>query len=203
MLRRGVGDVRGVARAFIDRAGQVPQLQIEIDRAARRPLRPERRRHPGHDRDRARRQGRRPRSGKASSASASSSGCRPRRAPTPTPMRQIRVDTPDGAAHPAGGRRRRSCVRQGAMNISRESGSAGDGDRRLHPRPRHGQRRRGDAAAGRGERAPAAGRTAGLGRRVREPAARDGAAAADRAAQRLPDLRAAVRRVPVGASTPR
>ena len=26
-------DVRGVARAFIDRAGEVPQLQIEIDRA--------------------------------------------------------------------------------------------------------------------------------------------------------------------------
>jgi len=40
VLRRLAGDVlrtissvRGVARAFIDRAGQVPQLQIEIDRA--------------------------------------------------------------------------------------------------------------------------------------------------------------------------
>jgi cobalt-zinc-cadmium resistance protein CzcA len=30
---RAVGPVRGVARAFIDRGGQVPQLQIQIDRA--------------------------------------------------------------------------------------------------------------------------------------------------------------------------
>src|SRR5262252_3468539 len=28
-----ISTVRGVARAFVDRAGQVPQLQIEIDRA--------------------------------------------------------------------------------------------------------------------------------------------------------------------------
>ena len=34
--------VRGVNRAFIDRAGEVPQLQIEIDRAARGALRSER-----------------------------------------------------------------------------------------------------------------------------------------------------------------
>ena len=32
-LLRTVAPVRGVARAFVDRAGQVPQLQIEIDRA--------------------------------------------------------------------------------------------------------------------------------------------------------------------------
>src|SRR5205807_1783044 len=31
-LLREVSTVRGVARAFIDRAGQTPQLQIEIDR---------------------------------------------------------------------------------------------------------------------------------------------------------------------------
>ena len=55
--RRGVARVRGVARAFIDRAGQVPQLQIEVDRAARGALRPQRRRRPGRHRDRARRQG--------------------------------------------------------------------------------------------------------------------------------------------------
>lgn len=30
---RTVAGVRGVARAFIDRAGQIPQLRIEIDRA--------------------------------------------------------------------------------------------------------------------------------------------------------------------------
>src|SRR5262245_38306908 len=30
---KAIANVRGVARAFIDRAGQVPQLQIEIDRA--------------------------------------------------------------------------------------------------------------------------------------------------------------------------
>jgi len=28
-----IGSVRGVARAFVDRAGQVPQLQVEVDRA--------------------------------------------------------------------------------------------------------------------------------------------------------------------------
>jgi len=31
-LLREVGSVRGVARAFVDRAGQAPQLQIEVDR---------------------------------------------------------------------------------------------------------------------------------------------------------------------------
>src|SRR5581483_2529519 len=30
---RAVTSVRGVSRAFVDRAGQVPQLQIEVDRA--------------------------------------------------------------------------------------------------------------------------------------------------------------------------
>ena len=30
---RAIAPVRGVARAFVDRGGQVPQLQIEIDRA--------------------------------------------------------------------------------------------------------------------------------------------------------------------------
>jgi cobalt-zinc-cadmium resistance protein CzcA len=30
---RAVSDVRGVSRAFIDRAGEIPQLQIEVDRA--------------------------------------------------------------------------------------------------------------------------------------------------------------------------
>src|SRR4051795_4519171 len=29
---RAIAPVRGVARAFVDRGGQVPQLQIEIDR---------------------------------------------------------------------------------------------------------------------------------------------------------------------------
>src|SRR5206468_1650978 len=30
---RAVSHVRGVSRAFIDRAGEIPQLQIEVDRA--------------------------------------------------------------------------------------------------------------------------------------------------------------------------
>src|SRR4051794_41942158 len=30
---RTIQPIRGIARAFVDRAGQVPQLQIEIDRA--------------------------------------------------------------------------------------------------------------------------------------------------------------------------
>ena len=32
-MLRAIAPVRGVARAFVDRGGQVPQLQIEIDRA--------------------------------------------------------------------------------------------------------------------------------------------------------------------------
>ena len=92
---------RGVARAFIDRAGEVPQLQIEIDRAARRALRPERRRHRGRHRDRARRQGGHRRSGRASGSSAWSSGCgEDERRDIDGDRARSCVDTPDGSRVP-------------------------------------------------------------------------------------------------------
>ena len=189
-------DVPGVARAFIDRAGQVPQLQIEIDRAraARYGLNVADIQDvietalggTRSDRDLGRRAAIRRRGAPAGEARADADTVRQilRRHARTAPTCRWRT-SPTSAS------------RQGAMNISRESGT---------PLIAIGVfirgRDMGSAVeemqhAGREERASCPpGYTTALGRRVREPAARDGAAAGDRAAQRLPDLPAAVQRVP-------
>ena len=67
---------------------------------------------------------------------------------TSTGDRNILVDTPDGAARAAGGGRRPSGPRRQHEHQPR-IGHAARGDRRVHSRPRHGQRRRRDADASR------------------------------------------------------
>ena len=115
-----VSGVRGVARAFIDRAGQVPQLQIEIDRqrAARYGL------NVADIQDVIETalggknateiwEGEQ-RFGVVVRLPADARA-------TPDTVRQIRVDTPDGA-HVRLADVADIAVRNGAMNISRESG---------------------------------------------------------------------------------
>ena len=189
---------RGVARAFVDRAGQVPQLQIEIDRA------------------RAARYG-------LNVADVEDVIETALGGKTATELwegeRQFRVvvrlgeeERRDRGGDPAtswstrraacGSRCRtspRSSVGSGSMNIAQRIGHARGGHRRVHPGPRHGQRRQRDAAARQGATCTLpAGYFTALGRRVREPAARDGAAQPDRADQRAADLRAAVQRLRLG-----
>ncbi len=115
--------VRGVSRAFIDRAGEVPQLQIEVDRAPRRPLRPQRRGRRGRHRDGAWRQGGDRDLGRRAALSAWRCGCASRIGGTSAAISQHARSTR---------RRGRACrsadvanisVRGGSMNISREAGT--------------------------------------------------------------------------------
>ena len=189
--------VRGVARAFVDRGGQVPQLQIEIDRA------------------RAARYGlnvadvedviETALGGKTATeiwegerrfsvvVRLSEEERRDRGARSRTSWSTRRA----GCAFRSR-RWRRIAVGSGSMNISRESGTrvAAIGVF-IHGRDMGSivsemqQRVRANVHA-------AARLLHRLGRRVREPAARHGAAAPDRADQHPADLRAAVQRVRIG-----
>ena len=165
--------------------------------AARGALRAERRGRAGHDRDRARRQERHRHLG-------GRKALRGRRPPARRCARGCGRSRADSRRHT--GRRQRAAVGRGGHRRPERRdehqpgvGHARDGGRRLHPRARHGQRRPGDAGAGEGGRDARARHHHRLGRRVRESAAGDGAAAADRPAQRVPDFRAALPRVRLGA----
>ena len=74
-------------------------------------------------------------------------------------------------------------------------GHAARGDRRLHSRARHGRHRRRSAREGRARRQVSARLLRDVRRRIRESGARDEAARAHRADQRVPDLHPAVQRV--------
>ena len=177
---RAIAPVRGVARAFVDRGGQVPQLQIEIDRAARGALRPERRRRRGRDRDRARRQdgdrdlGRRAAIRAWSSGSARTSGA------IADAIRNVLVDTPAGLRMPLSEVADVS-VGSGSMNIAANRARAW---RRSACSSAAATWAASSARCSSGSSADvtlAARLLRHLGRRVREPAARDGAAERDRA----------------------
>ena len=203
MLRRrrrrgapGDVDVPGVARAFVDRDGQLPQLLIEIDRA------------------RAARYGlnvadvedviETALGGKAATdlwegerASASSCGSRRKSAATRRRSANVLVDTPTGSAMPLS-EVATVTVGSGSMNIARENG------RRVVAigvfiRGRDmGSVVKDMQARVRDDVPLADGLYVTLVGRVREPGARDGALARDRADLDPADLHPAVRCVRIG-----
>ena len=194
-----ISPVRGVARAFIDRAGQVPQLQIEIDRAraARYGLNVADVR--GRDRNRARRQGRPPRSGRASASSPSWSGCARTSGAT---SQSIGNDPGRHAARARGCRWRMSPTlsdRQRQHEHRARSRQAPGRDRRVHRGPRHGQRRRRDAAArARGACTLPPGYFVQWGGEFENQQRAMARLELDRADQHLADLPAAVQRLRIG-----
>ncbi len=193
---RNISTVPGVARAFVDRGGQVPQLQVEIDRA------------------RAARYGLNVTDvedvieTELGGKTATTLWEGERQFPVvvrlgederrdPSAIRHVLVDTPSGLRVPLSevahvDRRQRQHEHRARI------GHARGGHRRLHPGARHGRRRQRHAAAREAARHVPAGILRHMGRRVREPAAGDGAPQPHRSHQRAADLRPAVQRLRVG-----